>query len=250
MIAKRLGPPDSIAYGNYAVRHLWNTVRVTAAEATPEFEVLLSKSRDRKARAEALASRTHEQYITDQRTAKEARHSKLITRHGSWRAALALGCEYMFSLNRYVKTKAGFIEKNAIYEMKNDLIRLLYLGGFSTECIIHESVLPKKVCFGCDGSGDYAGEDCYRCDGTGVFLPEKKIEFVAFRFVVDDHRFAWHQPKDFVKFKYSVTGPTSQFALETEEKDVPLAVVEFAKAKELIKWIIGLANAEAFKVAA
>jgi len=98
----------------------------------------------------------------------------------------------MFHLNRTAKHSAG---KDAIYTLKNHLVRWLYENDYCTSVYQHEQVLE---CYSCGGTGrHWTGESCWKCNGTGEYA---RIPLYAFRFDIGGCRYSWHQPACLVDF--------------------------------------------------
>jgi hypothetical protein len=107
---------------------------------------------------------------------------------------LLQACEAMFQINVLCRAKKNPYH-DLSYELKNELIRLLYEHGYCIEAQLHHQDFP---CWSCGGTGEYyRGVTCYKCDGTGVY---RRIWHYAFRFQVGDRRFSWHQPKHMVDY--------------------------------------------------
>jgi len=216
LITLLLGKPDlekRKAKGSYRwVEHLYSRDRVVEAMRDPRF---IARAEARQQRAELQAQRKAQiphQY------------------HGNWTDALPDACAGMFSLNRYAKhRKCSELHKVEIYRLKNALIEALYRHGYCSASWIHRLV---QMCHGCGGAGDL---DCGRCGGRGVW----RFEFWCFQFEVAGKRFCWHQPLDLVKFSPLASVPPQEWKeFEVKEKPVPLRKDQFARAKELLDWVI------------
>ena len=176
-------------------------------------------------------------------------------------------CRYFFSLNRYVKhSSCTRSNRDYIYLLKNDLVKLLYERGYSTGCYFHDVELPAQACYACEGSGTFDdGTDegpttlnptirqyftCDRCNGTGMFKPAKTITFVCFEFMVGGTKYCWHQPKETVRYDYTITKDTSTITLSKEEKPISLSVAELEEGKRLIGWLLARYGESTIKRAA
>jgi hypothetical protein len=184
--------------------------------------------------------------LVRRQSAKENRPSAIsktskgfAKKYPNWKDALPLACDYLFNLNRYTKHEGCTATlRDKIYELKNALVKVLYLNGYSSDCHLHQLTLCEKLCFGCDGTGFDYDEECGRCDGTGIYLPAKVVRFVAFRFLVGDKSFCWHQPEKYVKFKFTTTKELSAFVPSQEYKPIDLAPSKFLRARQLLAWVI------------
>jgi hypothetical protein len=240
MRKKYLGEPDIIDYRQYHTKHFYLRSRVEAA--LPVLDEYLA---ERKAKRTAAA----EELIARRARARAKMHMEFRRLYPAWPDALPDACAYLFDLNRYAKHEScSSFERDAIYELKNDLIRVLYMAGYSTECYLHTSELPEQECFGCAGTGTWTGwrtgdsDVCRKCNGTGVYRPSKTLQFVCFRFVVGDTPYCWHQPGSLVHFSFAVTSGEKHFDLAAEEKPVALASKKFAEAKAFIGWVMDRAD--------
>jgi hypothetical protein len=133
-------------------------------------------------------------------------HAKYAAKYGSWQKALPAACDYLFELNRHTKSfgyrLARMMDKpDDIYDLKNQMVELVYKGGYSTDCYLHNKTeLPAKSCWSCGESGQRTDsffgstEQCQRCYGTGIYLGPKTLTFVCFRFLVGEKNYCWHQP--------------------------------------------------------
>jgi hypothetical protein len=205
-ISKYLGMPDRLAPNPFFRRagkmRLYKVDRVEQAEATAEFQALQQSRRARKSHRELRAA------------AKDKRFQKFAEKYKGWQAALLDACNNLFNLNRYAKYEScSYEHKRDIYLLKDDLIRLLYQFGYCIECYEHV------------------------CEVRGRYEP-RKVRLVAFRFLVDNKPFTWHQPEDNVRFSYVPTQPGSAWKPSDGEKEVSLSKKRFAEAKDLIDWII------------
>lgn len=158
--------------------------------------------------------------------------SRFARRYASKRDAYVAACEALFNLNRYTKhERCTRKHREMIYTLKSAWIRRLYEQGFCVDAFEAKSPENVGVCFRCSGEGfDDFGEECFKCDGTG--------EYWSFRFVVDGHSFAWHQPAP-LSFLPIPTRANVEHEVLAEEKPVLLASQKMSEAKALISWCLG-----------
>lgn len=96
---------------------------------------------------------------------------------------LDIACKYLFDLNRFAKNRecANYLRQN-IYDVKNQLIRLLYLEGYCVSSYVHTLTVPyfcdhcgydktiktetETECSTCDGTGDFVGDEHCICELT------------------------------------------------------------------------------------
>jgi hypothetical protein len=209
---------------------LYSVKRVLAIQNSPEFSECL---RQEKARKEALIKRRED--------IQARRFQQFDRKYGSWTSALPDACEVLFNLNRHAKHDSCSDANRAdIYDLKSEMVRLLYQHGYCTECFEHYHDLPEKLCFGCYGTGtDHNWESCRRCNGSGVFKQATTVMFVCFRFVVGGKSYCWHQPEDAVNFQFETTADSSAWQPEgSDEKPLALNKTKFAMAKDLLRWIL------------
>jgi hypothetical protein len=182
---------------------------------------------------------------------RQKRFEKFDKNFADWRKALRDACECLFSLNQYAKHESCTPKhQTTIYDLKNKVIRLLYERGYCCECYHHSFTPPDRECWGCDGTGEHrTGSHCRRCRETGVYRG-KTLLFVAFRFLVDNQGFTWHQPLEKVTFPYDVTHPGAAWIPSDEEKPTALSPSKFAEAKDFLRWIVKAASSEAGEKAA
>jgi len=175
--------------------------------------------------------------------APEKRKANFARKYQTWRNAVPDACKGMHSLNRYAKHQGiSTANKTEIYQLKNELVELLWRAGYCVECWIHVLTLPAKPCWDCGGSGD--GGECERCNGTGEYLSAKKLRFYCFRFNVSGRIYTWHQPDKLVKWQVQTTGEPANW--EGVERDKPLAMPksQFAEAKDVIRWVLSKSGGE------
>lgn len=165
---------------------------------------------------------------------------KFERQYTDWKDALPKAAEYMFNLNRYAKyPTCSKKNKEDIYYLKNRLLEILYKENYCTEAYTHYTMLSAKECFNCNGSGFDAdwGMECMRCDGTGEYLPERKLEFIVFKFQIGDKTYRWHQPKEYIHYKVELSERNEQIN-ELKVKPLEISKRKFGEAKHLINWIL------------
>jgi hypothetical protein len=216
----------------------------------PPAKIYLRDDIERLANSPAVIQRLKRKAARDDPAAKEARRiareARILRRYPTWRDALLPACESMFNLNRYAKHESCR-SRDEIYDLKNGLVELLYVRGFSTECRVHSTWLPEKICFACDGTGtetDYYGlgesdiaVGCSRCGGTGVYREAKELRFMAFRFSVDGQFFAWHQPDHLVGFEFVTTADAAVGGLAIE-KPIEMTTAKMREGKVIIRYVL------------
>lgn len=219
-----LGPADDTVQVRrgawFLKKHLYERARVTAAMERPEFLAIALR---RKAKAEAPARR-------------RAQFEAFYADH---RAAFADAAKGLHALNRYAKWRECSLEhRTEIYDLKNRFVELLYREGHCTACWIHQQVLPPKLCRECGGDSPKWTDDwCERCANSGEYLPAKTLHFYCFQFAVG-RGYTWHQPDKLVRFPVSVTEPPKQWEGVIKEKPLSMPRTEFARAKELLRWVL------------
>ena len=240
MRKRYLGDPDIIDQRPYHTKHFYLRSRVEAA--CPLLDSYL---------AEKDAKRMEIAELRKNRELRSAaiREKRYAKRYTFWMDALPDAAGALFEMNRWAKY-SECCDADAIYRLKNDLIRLLYQRGYCTECYLHYTTLPPKECWSCNGTGlwhswDYNIEDdCRKCDGTGIYLPETTLAFVVFRFVVGEKSYCWHQPRETVRFEFRTTAEPSEYKLPGEERPVSLTARQRTEAKHLIEWVLRQGSAE------
>jgi hypothetical protein len=217
LITAILGKPDEVkshAKGlKRWVEHLYAQPRAEAGTHDPRFTAVLEKRR----RREQLAT---------------ARPQEIARRYQDWTVALPEVCAGMFSLNRYAKHRmCSALHRVEIYQLKNELVALLWKHGYCTLSWIH--VIPALECRDCAGSG----EECDRCGGSGTY--RGPIKLWCFRFLVNGKSYCWHQPANLVEFAPVESVPPQEWqGLGGEEKPVCLPKRKFAATKDLIRFVI------------
>lgn len=120
------------------------------------------------------------------------------------RQFLPVACGAMFRLNRTAREMGHGRERQAIYDLKNRFVRLLYEAGFCVDVTKHHQ---DYVCWRCDGSkiDPYGWDDeepCHKCGGTGLY---RRNVLYCFTFDVLWTRWIWHQPRGLVDWKVYLT---------------------------------------------
>ncbi|MBI2060651.1 MAG: hypothetical protein HYT87_12850 [Nitrospirae bacterium] len=132
------------------------------------------------------------------------------------RPTLRGAVDRMVVLNRHAR-RSWALHAGLIYELKRDLIELLYLQGHATSVGMDRQTLK---CRRCGGSGKYFHESpsnrncstpaistecpgcrCWNCRG-GIYAEHLLYRFV---FRVDGMTVVWHQPVNLVRFQVKVT---------------------------------------------
>lgn len=228
LVEALLGKPDEVKHHQHGLKHwtehLYTRDRVIEAARDPRFVAHLER---RKARAASA----------------ERRRAAIPQKYPTWKEALPEACAGMFSLNRYAKHQAcSEMQKVEIYRLKNELIKVLYQGGFATAAWIHRLQQEARPCWGCEG----AGGDCDRCDGSGIYQSARVLEFWCFRFLIAEKPYCWHQPRHLVDFTPAESVPPQDWeGFTSQEKPIAIPKARFAAIKELLRWLIDRANAAA-----
>jgi hypothetical protein len=133
-----------------------------------------------------------------------------------------VACQAMFRLNRYAMLlRRKSAERDRLYEMKNQMVRLLFDQGRCAACSTDIQELSCRHCqagishwwdspWGDDwdeAEHDPHGHSCEWCNGTGVY---KTITLYRFVFDVDGRRFVWHQPSALVSWPVNVDASQSR----------------------------------------
>jgi len=188
---------------------------------------------------------------TTANTVQVTRFEALRLKYGSWPTALGDCCEAMFHLNRYAKNRT-VIEKDReyIYGLKNNLVKLLYEQGYCTDCFEQNRPLPEQECYRCNSTGKWVSswlgvpEICNRCGGTGIYRKATSHTIVCFQFNVDGKTYFWHLPKYSVIFNYEVTLPSADWRTgDVDVKPLTLSGAKIAAAKDLLRWILNESGA-------
>jgi len=194
----------------------------------------IAGAEQRRIKAEAENDRRRATAIAEQDRRREA----LMTKYPTWRDALPDACAAMFVLNHFAKHRACTAsEQQEIYKLKNGLIQILYRSGLATEVKYHIWEQPGLKCYDCV-NGQSISENinwCFRCVGTGWHREARRLEFVAFRFVVAGVTYSWHQPRESVAFDYALTEQGESAWLPNPPEDgIEMSWVERQNAKEII----------------
>jgi len=153
----------------------------------------------------------------------------------------------MFNLNRYAKHRTCTHEhRNAIYELKNQFVRMRHEQGLADRIYKHVLRFDQKICFRCGGTGidRWYDDECDHCDGNGVYEEARTLEFVVFSFLVDETRYTWHQPIELVDWPYQFDSFPNGARVPGLEKPVELKPTQFAEAEDLIRFTLQLARDE------
>ncbi|MGA7742074.1 MAG: hypothetical protein WCE40_09575 [Polyangia bacterium] len=226
-----LGAPDRLApnphYRRAAPMRLFALDRVAAAEKTAAFLEHLALLERREAQVTA---------------AGERRCARFSAAYSSWLEALPAACEAMFNLNRYAKWHScSGAHRDAIYGLKNQLVKLLYERNFCEVAWLHEVTPLVGCCFACNGEGaDWSDALCLKCGGSGAYVPPVR-RYACFAFVVAGQRYTWHQPIDSLSFEPVYTKTAETWVDSIGEKPIELAAKKFAEAKELVGWVLASA---------
>lgn len=225
LITSILVKPDKVEHHRkglcHWVEHLYTRDRVDQGMQDARFLAAVGKRRQRAAAA-------------------DRRRAEIPKRYPEWQAALPEAAAAMFSLNRYAKHRqCSELQKVEIYQLKNELIELLYRNGYCTAAWIHLWQQEEQICRECDGAGDI---EC-SCGGTGVWRPARTLEFWCFRFLIEDCIYCWHQPRRSVEFTPVESVPPQDWEGIAGEKPVSLPVRKFASVKALLRWVLDAAVA-------
>ena len=242
--------PDRTEFWRYhgvgsGIRYLYSLAQIEAVESTPDFATWKSKKIKRDEQAEVRRIHAVEKAANEQEKAQTAKEGRMAAYDLQYAVTDPVPdvARTLFELNRLAKhPTCSLRDRDHIYDLKHDVIGILYQDGYSTDCYLHTTILPVKSCFGCDGSG-YEGDDngtiwgkCYRCNGTGLYLPAKPLAFVVFHFLIGDQRYCWHTPQELVTFQYQITKETADYSLSEELKPVDLPSI--SESTELLEWFV------------
>lgn len=158
--------------------------------------------------------------------------------HEDFRSLLRDACSALFSLNHYAKqTKCTSSNREEIYNLKTQLIRVLYQSGLAERVQIHTRQLSARACRRCDGDGyDWGTEECPRCLGTGMLEDAHELRFVEFGFKIGETWYSWHQPEDRVTWEYTVTDQDREWS--PREKMLVKKPTRLAEKKDLLRFAI------------
>ena len=92
---------------------------------------------------------------------------------------------------------AGGEDKFAIYQLKDQLLKLFYNRGYCRSVKLEKQTM---TCNNCDENGItvagfFRGRKCVRCNGTHI---HRQHLLFAFHFVIENTNFLWHQPVSLV----------------------------------------------------
>jgi hypothetical protein len=185
-------------------------------------------------------ARERSQKYRKARASREEARDRIYERmYPDWRAALPATCLALLNLNRYAKWEScSRQQRDEIYELKTELLRMLYQNNYATGVVKHAFQRPGLICWGCNGEG------CDRCDSTGFYRDPDTLHFVLFRFEINGHPFSWHQPEYLVTWPVTFTAEEEQsYVPDTGEKPLSMDVTSFADAKALIKFVLERSHA-------
>jgi hypothetical protein len=231
LIDRLLGAPDRLApnprYRRAAPMRLYALDRVEAAEKAGAFLEHL-----------ALLERREAQFVA----AGQRRRAGFSRKWASWLEAMPAACEAMFNLNRYAKWHScSGAHRDAIYGLKNQLVKLLYERNFCEAAWQHEVTSPVGYCFACNGEGaDWSDALCWKCGGSGEYVAPVR-RYACFAFLVAGQRYTWHQPIDSLSFEPVYTETAETWVDGIGEKPIELAAKKLAEAKELVAWVLASA---------
>ena len=146
-------------------------------------------------------------------------------------------CQALFNLNRYAKHgTCSKSNKEEIYSLKNDVVRILYQAGYCISTTRHIKETDSRECRYCYGPGLRQGNECYDCDGMGTVNLDP-YRFIVFVFNVNNERYVWHQPEERIQFSIQV-GEDSEEINETEVKPINIPKNGLSEGKALLRWFI------------
>lgn len=152
--------------------------------------------------------------------------------------ALTDVCIALFNLNRYAKHKSCTRRnKEEIYNLKNEVIRILYQSGYCVSTYKHILEFESKECRTCNGTGMKRGVFCYDCEGSGEITFDPS-EFIVFVFGINNEKYVWHQPEEYIRFSFELTGNEEKIN-KTEEKPIDIPKRKLSDFKALLKWFVG-----------
>ncbi len=237
LISRFLGRPDAeeqfrVSGKGLLTRYLYEPDRVDRAEANPEWQA-----------AKRKADRRRE-------TRRPVDYAEVFAaRYGDPTAALADACESMFLLNRHAK-RLSRNNADQVYGLKNRFLEKLWTQGFCASASIHLSPTRDLECHSCEWTGESHFDDdlfddesylsepgvCRRCYGTGIYRTRGGKPYWAFRFVVGDKGYSWHQPTHHTLWAEPVGDPRP----DHEVLAVAKATKRFkiTEAKALITWVV------------
>jgi len=133
----------------------------------------------------------------------------------------------MFFLNQHAR--AGGEGKFAIYQLKDQLLKLFYNRGYCRSVKLEKQTM---TCNNCDENGItvagfFRGRKCVRCNGTHI---HREHLLFAFHFVIENKNFLWHQPVSLVDWLKPDPSETTGVYVERETIIYPKL-----SRKELVK---------------
>jgi len=105
----------------------------------------------------------------------------------------------MWHLNVAAAHLSPSFKSSAIYALKNRLIQHFYQAGYTSAVQLKTQ---KALCWRCEGTGDFYGEECWKCEGTGIYRIHHLYLFV---FRIAGRTYAWHQPTNQVEYDVTLT---------------------------------------------
>ena len=235
---------------------------IVSRQSTPK---LMTAIREREKRSEArrrrqearLQEQHREQEARRQEQHRQRKERKQQTKAGmKWfrdnlihDIAIDSAVNALFHLNRLAKKLTRGPQRESIYALKNNLVRELYERGYCDRVRLHETTLPERKCYACNGTGEEYSEvfgsdsfddRCGNCDGTGVYADERVLQFVAFSFMVGGQRYCWHQPRRLVEFDFEECGDVTDFRFDHAGKEVPQPfspTVAIETLKHSLRWL-------------
>ena len=205
--------------------YLWDRTVAGRVRRTNEYKVKLARNerlRER-ARVEQLQNAAKVAAIIDRRR-------QLFTNvYADEVLLLADAAWCMLLLNRAIKERSTLarFQKEVIYHLKNQLIKILCQSGFCTDVVLHEQVLLGRECWDCIG-------EC-RC---GFYRPKKAVKLALFTFCILRETYSWHQPCDCIDWVSFVGPPCQKLSGFIDPKPQDLKPASLAVARELIEFAI------------
>ena len=218
-IGKFLGSPDKVLTRGYCRAFKYALSRVEEVERA-HTEISARRERGEILRAKWQKERDDE---------IAAWHARYVEKWESWTKAIPAACAALFILNRCVKSKTCPKDgRERVYQLKNGLIRLLYMRGYAAEAYQH-----RRECPYCHGSGLAWSSKCFVCKGAGL------VTDVCFRFDVDKQPYCWHQPLHLVTFEVQYTADERDWSPEPGPwAATNICPIDQAASEDLLKWVI------------
>jgi hypothetical protein len=177
--------------------------------------------------------------------------NEVAERFPNWRDGLPLACDVLKYWVSFVRSSGP--DRAEIYELKNDMVKLLVTSGYCTKCYTHLRTIPDEECGLCVGTGEstdeegYAGK-CQLCNGSGFQLRAQAFTLVCFEFLVGGKQYYWYQPLAEMNFAYKLIGEApsrwqhddSQWSYWTDPR------MPWQEHKSFLRWIILEADAETY----